>query len=66
MIGFPDPFQRKVDDGGRHARPAAGNHGFPHIHAGPLEDGAQVGVWTTYDKSGRVYKVTDMDKRKKT
>lgn len=30
------------------------------LRSGHFEDGKQVGEWTTYDKSGRVYKVTRM------
>ena len=36
------------------------------LSSGTLEKGAQVGEWTTYDGQGRVYKVTNMDARKKT
>jgi len=28
------------------------------LRSGHFENGKQVGEWTTYDKSGRVYKVT--------
>ena len=30
------------------------------LRLGKLKDGFQVGKWTTYDKNGQVYKVTDM------
>ena len=30
------------------------------LRSGHFENGKQVGEWTTYDKSGRVYKVTRM------
>lgn len=29
------------------------------MRSGSFEDGRQVGKWTTYDKSGEVYKVTE-------
>ncbi|MQA65997.1 MAG: hypothetical protein GEU76_08870 [Alphaproteobacteria bacterium] len=30
------------------------------LRSGFFEDGKQVGEWTTYDRKGRVYKVTKM------
>lgn len=30
------------------------------MRSGSYRDGIQVGEWTTYDKTGAVYKVTDM------
>jgi len=30
------------------------------MRSGTFENGEQVGEWTTYDKSGKVYKVTKM------
>ena len=30
------------------------------MRSGYFEDGIQVGKWTTYDKKGLIYKVTDM------
>ena len=30
------------------------------MRSGHFKDGEQVGAWTTYDKSGAVYKVTQM------
>jgi antitoxin component YwqK of YwqJK toxin-antitoxin module len=33
--------------------------------SGYFENGVQVGEWTTYDKYGKVYKVTDMEKVEK-
>lgn len=35
------------------------------LRSGNFEDGIQVGEWTTYDKNGQVYKVTDMKLGKK-
>ena len=35
------------------------------LRSGSFDNGAQVGEWTTYDGQGRVYKVTNMDGRKK-
>ena len=29
-----------------------------------FKDGKQIGKWVTYDKNGRVVKITDMDKKK--
>lgn len=33
------------------------------MRSGYFEKGRQVGKWTTYDKLGKVVKVTDMDKK---
>jgi hypothetical protein len=33
------------------------------MRSGHFEAGAQVGLWTTYDKAGAVYKVTDMSRK---
>jgi antitoxin component YwqK of YwqJK toxin-antitoxin module len=33
------------------------------MRSGHFEGGVQVGEWTTYDKTGAVYKVTDMSKK---
>ena len=30
------------------------------MRSGHFDNGKQVGAWTTYDKSGKVYKVTQM------
>lgn len=35
------------------------------MRSGHFDDGEQVGEWTTYDKSGKVYKVTTMKSKKK-
>ena len=35
------------------------------MRSGYFLDGIQVGKWTTYDKNGAVYKVTDMKDGKK-
>jgi antitoxin component YwqK of YwqJK toxin-antitoxin module len=35
------------------------------MRSGFFEDGKQVGTWTTYDKKGKVYKVTGMKLRAK-
>lgn len=35
------------------------------MRSGFFADGIQVGEWTTYDKTGAVYKVTDMKNGKK-
>ncbi|MDO6721510.1 hypothetical protein Q4575_19020 [Psychrosphaera sp. 1_MG-2023] len=35
------------------------------MRSGTYRDGIQVGEWTTYDKSGAIYKVTDMKDGKK-
>lgn len=32
------------------------------LRSGHFEDGQQVGEWTTYDRKGQVYKVTNMKK----
>ena len=32
------------------------------MRSGYLKKGKQVGKWTTYDKTGAVYKITDFDK----
>ena len=34
------------------------------LRSGSFEAGEQVGEWTTYDRSGEVYKVTEMKRRK--
>jgi antitoxin component YwqK of YwqJK toxin-antitoxin module len=34
------------------------------LRSGHFADGRQTGVWTTYDKTGAVYKKTDVTKRK--
>jgi antitoxin component YwqK of YwqJK toxin-antitoxin module len=34
------------------------------LRSGYFENGEQVGEWTTYDKKGKVYKVTTMKGRK--
>ena len=34
------------------------------MRSGFFENGRQVGTWTTYDKKGEVYKVTEMKPRK--
>lgn len=34
------------------------------MRSGYFHSGIQVGIWTTYDKHGEVYKVTDMGKGK--
>lgn len=34
------------------------------MRSGYYKDGRQVGDWTTYDKKGKVYKVTSYDKKK--
>lgn len=36
------------------------------MRSGYFEKGEQVGEWTTYDKEGRVYKVTTMKRKKRT
>ncbi len=33
------------------------------LRSGNFEAGAQVGEWTTYDKKGKVYKVTKMKRK---
>jgi antitoxin component YwqK of YwqJK toxin-antitoxin module len=33
------------------------------MRSGHFEAGAQVGSWTTYDKAGEVFKVTDMSRK---
>jgi antitoxin component YwqK of YwqJK toxin-antitoxin module len=33
------------------------------MRSGTFEDGEQVGEWTTYDKDGKVYKVTMMKRK---
>lgn len=35
------------------------------MRSGYFHDGIQVGKWTTYDKNGAIYKVTDMKDGKK-
>jgi antitoxin component YwqK of YwqJK toxin-antitoxin module len=35
------------------------------MRSGHFEAGAQVGQWTTYDRTGEVYKVTTMKPKKK-
>ena len=35
------------------------------LRSGYFEDGEQVGEWTTYDKDGKVYKVTEMKPKTK-
>jgi antitoxin component YwqK of YwqJK toxin-antitoxin module len=35
------------------------------LRSGYFERGEQVGEWTTYDKSGKVYKVTNMKPKKR-
>ena len=35
------------------------------MRSGYFLDGIQVGMWTTYDRNGEVYKVTDMKDGKK-
>jgi antitoxin component YwqK of YwqJK toxin-antitoxin module len=35
------------------------------MRSGTFEDGEQVGEWTTYDKAGKVYKVTTMKRKVK-
>ena len=35
------------------------------MRSGHFEHGEQVGEWTTYDKSGKVYKVTAMKPKRK-
>jgi hypothetical protein len=35
------------------------------MRSGCFEDGEQVGEWTTYDKTGAVYKVTAMKPKKR-
>jgi antitoxin component YwqK of YwqJK toxin-antitoxin module len=35
------------------------------LRSGTLENGEQTGKWTTYDKKGEVYKVTDMKPKAK-
>jgi antitoxin component YwqK of YwqJK toxin-antitoxin module len=35
------------------------------MRSGYFENGEQVGEWTTYDKKGRVYKVTTMKRKAK-
>jgi antitoxin component YwqK of YwqJK toxin-antitoxin module len=35
------------------------------MRSGHFENGEQVGEWTTYDKKGRVYKVTTMKRKAK-
>ena len=37
-----------------HANPAL----VPHLHLEAPEKGEQTGEWTTYDRKGKVYKVT--------
>jgi antitoxin component YwqK of YwqJK toxin-antitoxin module len=32
------------------------------MRSGTFKDGAQTGTWTTYDRGGKVYKVTEMKK----
>ena len=32
------------------------------LRSGAFENGKQVGEWTTYDRDGRVYKVTNMNR----
>lgn len=34
------------------------------LRSGTFENGEQVGAWTTYDQSGNVYKVTEMENKK--
>jgi antitoxin component YwqK of YwqJK toxin-antitoxin module len=34
------------------------------LRSGAFENGEQVGEWTTYDKRGKVYKVTTMKPKK--
>lgn len=34
------------------------------MRSGYFEAGEQVGRWTTYDRNGKVYKVTDMTRKK--
>jgi len=34
------------------------------MRSGYFDKGKQVGEWTTYDKEGKVYKVTSLDKKK--
>ncbi len=33
------------------------------LRSGTFEHGEQVGEWTTYDKQGKIYKVTQMRKK---
>jgi antitoxin component YwqK of YwqJK toxin-antitoxin module len=33
------------------------------MRSGYFDEGAQVGNWTTYDRNGEVYKVTDMSRK---
>jgi antitoxin component YwqK of YwqJK toxin-antitoxin module len=39
--------------------------GGARMRSGYFENGAQVGQWTTYDKTGAVYKVTTMKRQAK-
>ena len=34
------------------------------MRSGHFEDGEQIGEWTTYDKKGQVYKVTNIKPKK--
>jgi antitoxin component YwqK of YwqJK toxin-antitoxin module len=33
------------------------------MRSGYFKKGKQVGLWTTYDKTGKAFKVTDIDKK---
>jgi len=35
------------------------------LRSGYFTAGEQTGLWTTYDRHGKAYKTTDMDKKKK-
>lgn len=35
------------------------------MRSGYFQKGTQVGEWVTYDKKGKVYKITSFDKKKK-
>ena len=35
------------------------------MRSGHFENGEQIGEWTTYDKNGQVYKVTNIKPKKK-
>jgi antitoxin component YwqK of YwqJK toxin-antitoxin module len=35
------------------------------LRSGQFENGEQIGEWTTYDKKGKVYKVTAMTPKKR-
>ncbi len=35
------------------------------MRSGSFKSGAQTGTWTTYDRKGAVYKVTEMTLKKK-